>query len=79
MAKLTLKYEASVIKEIPLRKPQVSVGRAPDNARPENGGSRPSVYESRPGFVLAGTSRDGVDPNSREATSSRLEFVVTFG
>ena len=31
MAKLTLKYEASVIKEIPLRKPQLSVGRAPDN------------------------------------------------
>jgi len=31
MAKITLKYEASVIKEIPLRKPQVSIGRAPDN------------------------------------------------
>ena len=31
MAKIILKYEASVIKEIPLRKPQVSVGRAPDN------------------------------------------------
>ena len=31
MAKLTLKYEASVIKEIPLRKAQVSIGRAPDN------------------------------------------------
>jgi pSer/pThr/pTyr-binding forkhead associated (FHA) protein len=31
MAKLTLKYEASVIKEIPLRKAVVSVGRAPDN------------------------------------------------
>jgi pSer/pThr/pTyr-binding forkhead associated (FHA) protein len=31
MAKLILKYEASVIKEIPLRKPSLSVGRAPDN------------------------------------------------
>jgi len=31
MSKLTLKYEASVIKEIPLRKPQVSIGRSPDN------------------------------------------------
>ena len=31
MSKLILKYEASVIKEIPLRKPQVSIGRAPDN------------------------------------------------
>ena len=31
MAKLTLKYEASVIKEIPLRKPNVGIGRAPGN------------------------------------------------
>lgn len=31
MAKITLKFEASVIKEIPLHKQQVSVGRAPDN------------------------------------------------
>ena len=31
MAKLILKYEASVIREIPLRKPQVSIGRAPGN------------------------------------------------
>ena len=31
MAKLTLRYEASVLKEIPLRKPHVSIGRAPDN------------------------------------------------
>src|SRR3970282_697560 len=31
MSKLTLKYEASVIKEIPLSKPQIGIGRAPDN------------------------------------------------
>jgi pSer/pThr/pTyr-binding forkhead associated (FHA) protein len=31
MAKLTLRYESSVIKQIPIGKAQVSVGRAPDN------------------------------------------------
>jgi len=31
MAKITLKYEDSVIKVIPLHKQQVSIGRAPDN------------------------------------------------
>ena len=31
MAKLILKYEASVIKEIPLRRPLVGIGRAPGN------------------------------------------------
>jgi pSer/pThr/pTyr-binding forkhead associated (FHA) protein len=31
MAKLVLKYEASVLKEIPLKKPSISIGRAPGN------------------------------------------------
>ena len=52
MAKLILKYEASVIKGIPLRKPLVVIGRAPgsdiliDNlavseARQDSGRGRP--------------------------------------
>ncbi|HWP84421.1 MAG TPA: FHA domain-containing protein [Terriglobia bacterium] len=31
MAKLTLKYEAAVLREIPVRKSQLTIGRAPDN------------------------------------------------